>query len=291
MPRTHERTFRVRHYECDAYGHVNHAQYLRYMQEAAFDASAAAGLGMARYAEMGLMWLVRETHVTYERPLRYNDHVIVKTWVADFRRVRSRRMYELRLAAGDLVAVAHTDWILLDIATQRPTTIPTPFIEAFFPEGPPPMSAINHRFPELPPPPPGVFTMRRRVEWRDLDIVGHVNNANYLAYLEECGLQAAAAHGWPLARMTAAGFAVVAHTYHIEYKLPALPGDELEIATWVSDPRRVSVMRHYTIRRAHDHALLVQAQAQWVWVDLVNGRPIRIPAAFLSDFAPNISGE
>ncbi len=38
-----ERAFRVRSYECDGYGHVNHANYLRYMQEAAFDASAAAG--------------------------------------------------------------------------------------------------------------------------------------------------------------------------------------------------------------------------------------------------------
>ena len=49
MPLVHTRNFRVRHYECDAYGHLNNANYLRYMQEAAFDASAAAGYGMLRY--------------------------------------------------------------------------------------------------------------------------------------------------------------------------------------------------------------------------------------------------
>ena len=43
----HERAFRVRQYECDPYGHVNHANYLRYMQEAAFDASAAVGYDFA----------------------------------------------------------------------------------------------------------------------------------------------------------------------------------------------------------------------------------------------------
>ena len=41
-PVTHTRTFRIRHYECDRYGHVNNANYIRYMQEAAMDASAAS---------------------------------------------------------------------------------------------------------------------------------------------------------------------------------------------------------------------------------------------------------
>ena len=52
-------------------------------------------------------WLVRETDITYLRPLVYGDTVIVKTWVGDFRRVRSRRDYALRLAgSGEPVATA-----------------------------------------------------------------------------------------------------------------------------------------------------------------------------------------
>src|SRR5690554_1377686 len=107
MPLIQERTFRVRHYECDAYGHVNHSHYLHYMQEAAMDASAAAGYDLARYEALGHQWLIRETDIEYLRPLTYGDSVVVKTWVADFHRVRSRRMYELRHAAsGELVAQA-----------------------------------------------------------------------------------------------------------------------------------------------------------------------------------------
>jgi acyl-CoA thioester hydrolase len=79
MALTHERTFRVRHYECDAYGHVNHANYVRYMQEAAFDASAAAGYDVPCYAELNRTWLVRETDITYLVPLSYGDSVTVKT--------------------------------------------------------------------------------------------------------------------------------------------------------------------------------------------------------------------
>ncbi len=102
MPLVHKRTFRVRNYECDGYGHVNNANYVRYMQEAALDASAAVGYDEARYNELGHIWLIRETNIEYLRPLRFGDSVEVTTWVGDFRRVRSRRFYELRsTATGD----------------------------------------------------------------------------------------------------------------------------------------------------------------------------------------------
>jgi len=291
MPLTQMRTFRVRHYECDAYGHVNQANYLRYMQEAAFDASAAAGYDMDRYKAMGQHWLVRETDIEYLRPLRYGDSVQVKTWVADLRRIRSLRAYELRLAgSSELVARAHTDWVFLDSATLRPAPIPPEMMAAFFPEGLPDPAPPRPRFPSAPTPPPGVFQVRRRVEWRDIDPAQHVNNATYLAYLEDCGVQVAAAHGWPMARMQAEGFASVVRRHRIEYQQPAVLDDELELATWLSDVKRATAVRHYTVTRVSDGALLARARTLWVWVDLETGRPIRVPGAFLADFAPNIAG-
>jgi acyl-CoA thioesterase FadM len=54
--------------------------------------------------------------------------------------------------------------------------------------------------------------------------------------------------------------------------------------------RQATVIRHYTVTRVSDGALLARARTLWVWVDLETGRPIRIPSAFLADFAPNIVG-
>ena len=289
MPLIHERAFRVRHYECDAYGHVNHANYLRYMQEAALDASAAAGYNLDWYENHGRQWLIRETAISYLKPLMYGDTVIVKTWVQDFHRVRSRRAYELRHERdGAIVARASTDWVYLDTAAMRPVSVPDEMIGGFFPEGLPATRSRREPFAAPPPPPPGVFTMTRRVEWHDLDTAQHVNNANFMAYLEECSVRVSAAFGWPMARMTAEGFGVVARDYHIEYKQPAVLDDELVIATWVSDVKRSTATRHYTIARADDGALLVRANVQWVWIDLATGRPLRIPDVFTADFAPNI---
>jgi acyl-CoA thioester hydrolase len=278
MPMIYERTFRVRHHECDIHRIVRDACYFRYMQEAAFDASTAAGYGQRRYVAMGMLWLIRETDVEFLIPLRFGDSVRVKTWVGDFRRVQSRRMYELRNdATGELVAHAHTDWAFLDRATGRPAVIPDELISAFFPEGAPSETFPRRRFPDAPPPPPGAFTLRRRVEWRDLDAVGHVNNAAYADFVENIARQAAAACGWPAAAMAAAGFDLATRQISIDYRHPALPEDELEILTWLSDVSDESAVRHTSITRVADGELLARARSVWGCVSFDVRRPCALP--------------
>jgi len=290
MPHVHERTFRVRHYECDAYGHVNNTHYLRYMQETAFDASAAVGYDLARYAALGQHWLVRETEIEYLSPLRYGDTVRVKTWVADLRRVRSRRQYELYNAAtGEPVARASTDWVFLNSATGQPATVPAEMAAAFFPEGAPPPAPPRPHFPEPPAPPPGAFVMRRPVLWQDIDMAGHVNNAQYLAYMSDAGFETARSFGWPAKRCTEAGFAIVVRRQHVEYRQPALLDDEVEVETWLFNPRRVTVQRAFRVTRPSDGALLARAEMLYVWVDLKTGLPMRIPGQLMVDFAGNLA--
>jgi acyl-CoA thioester hydrolase len=291
MPLTYERTFRVRHYECDAYGHVNNANYLRYMQEAALDASAAAGYDLARHAALGTSWLVRFTDIEYFSPLRYGESVVVSTWVHDIRRVRSQRVYAMtRAGSGERVAHAVTDWVYINTATGQPVTVPDALIAAFFPEGVPPQAPPRERPPEPPPPPPGVFSMRRRVTWQDLDPVGHVNNAQYVAYISDCGFEVASAYGWPGTRMRAEGFGILVRELHLHYRQPAVLGDELEIDTWAYGARRVTAHRAYVVRRARDGAVLMEAHGLYAWVNLASGQPVRIPASFMEAFRPNFVG-
>jgi acyl-CoA thioester hydrolase len=289
MPLQYERTFRVRYGECDALGHVNNTHYLRYMQEAAFDASAAAGYGMDVYAKMNRLWVARQTEIEYLRPLHYGDSVVVRTWVADFRRVTSRREYELRLASsGEMVARAYTDWAFIDSRSGRPAPIPTEAVHAFFPEGAPDAATARERFTTPPQPPTGVYSMRRRVAWEEIDSAGYVNNPVYLTYAEDCGINAVAQFRWPMGRMIAEGCAIVARRNQIEYLSPAMMDDDLEIVTWASEVRRVSALRHYTVTRVSDGTLLARIHTLGVWMNLVTGQPMRFPAEMLADFAPNI---
>ena len=292
MPVVHSEPFRARYYECDAHGHLTHLTYLRWMQEAAFAASTAVGYDFARYADLGHIWLVRETRLDYLAPVRYADQIVIRTWVADFRRSHSQRRYDfIRADTGELAARASTDWVYITLPSLRPATVPPAMQRAFCPEGNTAPDAPRERFPAQPAPPPDAFSLRTRVDWRAIDTMWHVNNAMYLAYLEEAGLRLGEALGWPMARMVRAGFGLVAREQRIEYRMPAQLDDELEVTTWFSAVRPATALQHYAISRAADRALLARALARWVWIDLKTRRPIRIPADFLADLATLISQE
>ena len=154
MAHTYTRKFRVRHYECDALGHLNNVNYVRYMQETAFDASTAAGFDGAAYEELGCYWLIRETDIEYLKPSQYGDTLEIKTWVIDVHRVRSRRAYEIRNHENnELVANASTDWVFLERDSNRPVRIPDEFRSAFFPDDAPDAFPKREKFPPLPPQP------------------------------------------------------------------------------------------------------------------------------------------
>ncbi len=290
MPPIHHSTFPVRFYECDAYGHLNNAVYLRYMQEAAFDASTTLGYGAHEYARLGRAWLARLSEIHYLRPVRYGDSIIVSTWVKDFQRVRSLRAYEMRLQGSeDLVAQGWTDWVFVDTSTSHPVSIPVEIAKTYLPEGNTADVSIDRRFTAQPELAPCVFKDRRKVEWQDLDPAQHVNNAMYLSYLVEAAWRFGEVVNWSWERMSSSGFGVWARKHQIEYLLPAVYGDELEITTWLSGAKRSTINRHYTIRRINDGELLARANSLYVYVDLSSGSPQRIPPDFLEDVRPYIT--
>lgn len=290
MPHRFSRSFRVRFYECDAYGHVNNSNYVRYMQETAFDASAAVGYSDEEYHRLGVLWLIRDTEIEYLKPLRHGDIAEITTWIEDFRRVRSRRLYEVRRQGDDdVLARGSTDWVFLDRETLQPITIPLELKQAFFPEGIPKDAPRREPFPAPPEPPSGAVVIRREVAWEDVDPAGHVNNAKYFSYLEESGIQAAAQFGISMADYLKQGYGSVARKTRVEYKQPAVLGDTLEITTYLSHVRSVSAMRHFFIHRATDQELIAQAYVIWVFIDIHTGKPIRIPVKLFDDMAAHIA--
>lgn len=277
MPLIHERAFRVRHYECDAYQRLHPSVYLRYMQESAMDASAAAGYDHARYASMGMHWLIRETDIRYLGDVTADDQLIVKTWVADFRRVRSRRAYELRLAAsGEIVAAAHTDWVFLDSDTLRPATVPEEMILAFYPEGVPQQAPRRTRLPDSTPPPDPLM-MTRPVAWGDIDPAQHVNNARYLDYVEDCSA-AQLVRRWRGQESGEAAVSLVTRRCRIEYKLPALMGDVLHLTSWLTPLSESGAAHHCHIKRGSDKQLLARAYAEQALVSPATGQELPFPA-------------
>ena len=290
MALTHTETFPVRYYECDAYGHVNNANYPRYMAEAAAAASAQAGYDRDRYHEMGKSWLIRDTKVEYIKPIQMGDIFEIKTWVLDFHRVRSRRVYEFRLAGSDeLMARGITDWIFLDTGKLVPLKIPEAMKTAFLPEGPPVEAPQREPFPKPPPEPTGAVTVKRKAAWGDVDPSGHVNNARYFSYLEDAGWEAVNTFGITMQSFFDLGYASVIRKTRIEYLKQVRYGDELEITTYLSDVKRVTLKRHFILKKADTQEVVARAYYYLANIDFNTGKPVRMPESVLTALAPHIS--
>ncbi len=287
---THTVTLPIRYDECDPYGHVNHANYFRYMGYAAFSAADSHNLDNTRSNESEYVWITRETEVEFLSPLEFRDTVHINTWVTDFRRVRSLRLYDFHKGdPGKPVARAWTDWVYARRDTGLPAIIPNEVAERFLKLNGGPDRVERSKFPK--PPPYAEYTPKIELapEWRDLDPNGHVNNAGWLAYIENGTFQLCENLGWTASRMAAEGFGIFARKYRIEYLKPAGIDDRFYLRTWVSDKRRATAIRHHEIRNSADDSLLVRARCLYVWVNLETGSPIKMPANFYADFESNFS--
>ena len=278
MPYIHYYPLQIRHYECDANEQVNPANYLRYMQEAAFAGSAAIGYTPRRYQEIGYWWLAYETDLSFYKRLAYGDEVTIKTWVVDFRRVRSLRRYEF-YRDEELVAEASTDWVLLDVNTMRPASIPEEMIAAYAQgdDVSPAPPRTNH-LPQSKPP-ESAFVMQRRSQWSELDPARHVNNAMYLNYVVDAQVAALGSVGWTPDMLMNDGIILRTRRYQLEYKQAADLNDEIEVTTWFSELGETGGYQHFLIRKAG--ILLTRVRREWRSEDLATGQLRMVPTPLL----------
>ena len=109
----------------------------------------------------------------------------------------------------------------------------------------------------------------------DIDELGHVNNTVYLRWAQEV----AVAH-WRAVASAEAQVAIlwVVLRHEIDYKAPALPGDEVLLQTRVGKATRLTFERQTQISRAADGQLLARARTLWCPLDRESRRPTRVSA-------------
>ena len=126
-----------------------------------------------------------------------------------------------------------------------------------------------------------VFEMVLTAGPEHIDILGHVNNAVWVQWME----QVAVAH-WEsvadAAHKDAYFWVVVRH--EIDYLRPAFEGDRIVARTWVGEaPRGAKFDRHLEFT-GKDGRLCVRARTDWAIIDKAAGRPIRVPPEVVAPF-------
>ena len=133
-----ETRLRVRYAETDQMGVVYYANYLIWMEVCRAELCQACGFV---YRDMekedGIYLAVAEAHCQYRHPARYDDEVIVKSWIEKSNTRMLTVAYELRRAADDRrLAFGHTRHIFVS-SEMRPTSLPKKYYPMFgIPETP-----------------------------------------------------------------------------------------------------------------------------------------------------------
>ena len=95
----HETRIRVRYAETDQMGVVYYANYLVWMEIGRVEFCRAAGI---RYRDMerddGILLTVAEAQCRYLAPARYDEEVVIKTWIASAHSRMVRFGYQMREA-------------------------------------------------------------------------------------------------------------------------------------------------------------------------------------------------
>ena len=113
---------------------------------------------------------------------------------------------------------------------------------------------------------------RQEVEFRDLDGLGHVNNAVYLSYLESAKV---AYFRDVVGAGDLAELGIVADV-KIAYRSPAFFGETLEIGVRVRDLGVKSIAFEFELRGA-DGRLVAEASSVHVTFDYATREPVSVP--------------
>jgi len=125
MTPVNETRLRVRYAETDQMGVVYYANYLVWMEVGRVELCKACGFNYRDIErEDGVFFAVAEATCRYRSPARFDDEVIVKTWVelANTRLVIFA--YEMRLAEDDRVLATGTTRHVFVTREMRRTRLP-----------------------------------------------------------------------------------------------------------------------------------------------------------------------
>lgn len=121
---------------------------------------------------------------------------------------------------------------------------------------------------------PKIFQQTLQVTAAHIDGLQHVNNVQYLYWVQEI----AKSHWHEITNRAAMEGVWVVRQHNIVYKKPAYEGDTLKISTFVRSLRGPLSERIVHIHNVENDTLLAQCTTQWCYMEALTRKVLPAPA-------------
>lgn len=127
-----ETRLRVRYAETDQMGVVYYANHYIWMEVARVELCKASGFNYRDIERQdGIFMAVAESNCRYHAPARFDDEIVVKTWIGEASARTVTIHYEMRLAEGGLLlATGHTRHVFVNSQMNK-TRLPEKYYAMF----------------------------------------------------------------------------------------------------------------------------------------------------------------
>jgi acyl-CoA thioester hydrolase len=120
----HEFNVRVRYAETDQMGVVYHGNYAQYFEMGRVEWLRNLGISYKWMEDNGIMLPVVSLNINYKKPARYDDLLRVKTIFKSQTSVKIEFDYEIYNEQGELLTIANSILVFVNMKTARPTIPP-----------------------------------------------------------------------------------------------------------------------------------------------------------------------
>ena len=171
---------RIRYHETDKNSLLTLPALLDLFQDTSTFHGEDNDLSLALMRADGVTWVLGGWQIRLYRPVHLGESVTVKTWARQFSHCLGYRCYALEDEAGELLAAAETQYMLIDLNSQSPATIPEDYVRKYTLEADAQLSVGLSR--KILPVKDGVETALDPVPVTPymIDSNNHVNNAQYV---------------------------------------------------------------------------------------------------------------
>lgn len=174
-------SFEVQSYHADINSNLALHQLFLFLQECAWAHAQENNFGYSFVESENALWVLSRVYVKLSKYPKWEDEIFIKTWPKKHKGLFALRDFEIKIG-NEIVGWVLSSWLILDKETRRPRRMGDfEFIKSKFIT----QNAINRSLDKLNVVDEMVKVADRKVQWSDIDVNAHVNNASYVRWIAD----------------------------------------------------------------------------------------------------------